>query len=319
MAEAYDGKLWLLGGYNAKNIDTGGRANLRDIWYSENGSDWHIYNSRNPWNIRHASYHAQKDGKVWLIGGFDNYEANGFYRDVWTFDNRNLYLKVGQDPNQLRSWTYTMDTTGPNPGGFADSSINFYFRGDSIHSLHLFEPPGANHVAIIGTGKDSSRVIVTPSSLPSLPLFISQGSTLVLSDTFYLEKITMAKGSRLHIRSQFLSRLPDITLHSLKIENVVIDTASAMHTEFDLEFNGVTWNIAPDGIIATFGRALTLNEIPQQIHYFFEGTSPADQHIKVLNPLRMDRLKLKKKGGEFLLDGHLEIMQELNVERNHQQ
>jgi hypothetical protein len=89
----FDGKIWIMEGCNpdspnATSIAANTTAtqpqmahwistlNLNDVWYSENGSNWHeLPNS--PWAPRHASGLVAHDDALWLIAG------NNMQSDVW--------------------------------------------------------------------------------------------------------------------------------------------------------------------------------------------------------------------------------------------
>jgi hypothetical protein len=65
----FDGKMWLMEGYD-------GTGNRKDVWYSEDGSNWHEIPDT-PWTPRHAaSVFVFKDA-LWMVAG------NNFEKDVW--------------------------------------------------------------------------------------------------------------------------------------------------------------------------------------------------------------------------------------------
>ena len=85
----YDDKIWVLGGDNSRSP----RSN--DVWYSENGSDWHKSNNA-PWDPRknHSSvvFDAQvslidKKSAIWVIGGAytTSLGTEAVANDVWRY------------------------------------------------------------------------------------------------------------------------------------------------------------------------------------------------------------------------------------------
>jgi hypothetical protein len=64
----FDGKLWVLEGFQG--------ANRNDVWYSPDGSNWYEV-PNTPWAPRHASSAFVHDGALWLVVG------NNMESDVW--------------------------------------------------------------------------------------------------------------------------------------------------------------------------------------------------------------------------------------------
>jgi hypothetical protein len=71
----FNGKLWLLGGFDGKNY-------YNDVWSSENGSKWTRVASSCAWKPRCGGGVVVFNQKIWLIGGG---EINGtVFGDVWS-------------------------------------------------------------------------------------------------------------------------------------------------------------------------------------------------------------------------------------------
>ncbi len=66
---AFDGKLWVLEGYD-------GTGNRSDVWYSADGVSWYEV-ADTPWAARHASSVFVYDGSLWVVAG------NNMTPDVW--------------------------------------------------------------------------------------------------------------------------------------------------------------------------------------------------------------------------------------------
>lgn len=76
-ALAFDGKLWLLGGWNPSRQD----ATDSEIWSSSDGVEWTLI-AKAPWEGRHDAGYAVFGGRMWVVGGDPN---RGHYQnDVWS-------------------------------------------------------------------------------------------------------------------------------------------------------------------------------------------------------------------------------------------
>jgi hypothetical protein len=67
---AFDGRLWVLEGYNADG------GNRKDVWYSSDGVNWYEV-PNTPWAPRHAASVYVHDGGLWMVAG------NNMQSDVW--------------------------------------------------------------------------------------------------------------------------------------------------------------------------------------------------------------------------------------------
>ena len=67
---AFDGKLWVLEGYQARS------GNRHDVWYSGDGETWRELPGT-PWKARHAASVFVHDGSLWMVAG------NNMESDVW--------------------------------------------------------------------------------------------------------------------------------------------------------------------------------------------------------------------------------------------
>ena len=84
----YDGKIWVIGGYNTQN--------LNDVWVSSNGTDWDKVEFSNTWTPRHASSLLAFDNSLFLLGGNGDVVVNS---QVWTItaipEPSSLFLLTG--------------------------------------------------------------------------------------------------------------------------------------------------------------------------------------------------------------------------------
>jgi len=85
---AYDGKLWIMGGYNPGEVT--GDTYYEDVWSSEDGLTWELMTADAPWKGRrgHTAV-AFDDGSgeaMYLLGGYSVDEETGYRQycnDVW--------------------------------------------------------------------------------------------------------------------------------------------------------------------------------------------------------------------------------------------
>ena len=70
---AFDGRLWVLEGWN--------QANRNDVWHSADGVVWQELPDT-PWRPRHAASVVVHAGALWMIAG------NNMESDVWKLVRR---------------------------------------------------------------------------------------------------------------------------------------------------------------------------------------------------------------------------------------
>lgn len=68
----FDGCIWVLEGFGPERKT----ANRNDVWYSEDGANWHELTGT-PWAIRHAASVFVHDNALWMVAG------NNMASDVW--------------------------------------------------------------------------------------------------------------------------------------------------------------------------------------------------------------------------------------------
>ena len=127
----FDGKLWIIGGYNCTDVwssedgknwtevssdagwskrlnfgtlvynnklwvmgglDTSYNA-LNDVWSSENGKDWIDETSAANWPVRQNPACAVYDGKMWILGGYNRPNSRRL-NDVWYSENGKDWTEV---------------------------------------------------------------------------------------------------------------------------------------------------------------------------------------------------------------------------------
>ncbi|MFC2089195.1 hypothetical protein ACFLT1_00355 [Bacteroidota bacterium] len=87
-AVAYNGKIWILGGYNPGEVKND--TYYEDVWSSEDGLTWELVSDNAPWKGRKGhTVNVFDDGSgeaMFLIGGFSVDESTGYRQytnEVW--------------------------------------------------------------------------------------------------------------------------------------------------------------------------------------------------------------------------------------------
>lgn len=92
----FDNRLWVLDGWD-------GDDNRDDVWYSDDGTNWHELRNT-PWPKRHAASVCEHDSSLWMVAG-------NLWNDSWRL--RKMNIPAGVSPVQSLSANFTI---APNPG-----------------------------------------------------------------------------------------------------------------------------------------------------------------------------------------------------------
>ncbi|MDA0832684.1 MAG: hypothetical protein O3A29_05335 [Planctomycetota bacterium] len=117
-AIVFDGKMWLLGGWNPRDKEFFPRICNNEVWSSTDGLDWRLvkpntfkddsFDSTTDWEGRHyAGYVVHRD-KMWIVGGDVN--QGHYHFDVWNSTNGKTWSHVNKDrpiPWKPRAFGYT--------------------------------------------------------------------------------------------------------------------------------------------------------------------------------------------------------------------
>ena len=78
-ALVYDGRMWLLGGWNPDDKTHFPRICNNEVWSSQDGQDWTLIKPNTfldehfdpcvDWEGRHTAGYAVHDGRMWIVGG----------------------------------------------------------------------------------------------------------------------------------------------------------------------------------------------------------------------------------------------------------
>jgi len=99
----HDGKIWVMGGYRTE-LGSGVEVPQHDVWYSTDGTSWTQTTAAAPWINRAGHTSVVHDGKIWVMGGYDNHYLE-LYNDVWnTIDGTNWTLVTAMAPWMNRNF-----------------------------------------------------------------------------------------------------------------------------------------------------------------------------------------------------------------------
>ena len=85
-AASFKGKLWVLAGSQNDDTSIGGldRVFFNDVWYSNDGSEWHAATLDAPWEARAGGVALVKGGWLYLLGGEKGFiDPADYFNDVW--------------------------------------------------------------------------------------------------------------------------------------------------------------------------------------------------------------------------------------------
>jgi len=138
----FQGRIWLLGGWNPKDKVHFPLICSNDVWSSANGADWRLekentfsgpaFDPARDWEGRHTAGYAVFKGKMWIVGGDANQKH--YQNDVWnSADGRRWRRVADKVPWAPRALHYTVVHAGriwvmggQTMPGFAGGEEKFY-------------------------------------------------------------------------------------------------------------------------------------------------------------------------------------------------
>jgi len=117
MALTFQDRMWFMGGWYNGRLP--GHSASNQVWSSNDGVKWEQVTAAAGWSLRIASAVVEFQGKMWLLGGTENYyfgDANSLRNDVW-------YSTNGKD------WTLATEHAGWSPRAYHQAAV----VGDKIY------------------------------------------------------------------------------------------------------------------------------------------------------------------------------------------
>lgn len=98
MSLRFQDRLWMMGGWHNGRLP--GHSASNAVWHSRNGKDWEQAAPRAGWSPRLASAVVEFRGRIWLLGGTENYyfgDDSSLKNDVWSSaDGKSWRLETGK-------------------------------------------------------------------------------------------------------------------------------------------------------------------------------------------------------------------------------
>ena len=95
-ALTFEGKIWVFGGVTG----FADPSELADVWYSENGLDWHLAVQSAAWPSRSQHTSVVFHGNMWVMGGHrpfaEHASARYFLDDVWTSGDGKYWIQLAE-------------------------------------------------------------------------------------------------------------------------------------------------------------------------------------------------------------------------------
>jgi hypothetical protein len=88
MSFVFKKKMWIMGGWYNGRLK--GHSASNDVWSSKDGVRWNLEKKGASWTPRAAAAVVAFKGKIWLLGGTENYyfgDENSLKNDVWYSSN----------------------------------------------------------------------------------------------------------------------------------------------------------------------------------------------------------------------------------------
>lgn len=85
MSITFDDKMWMMGGWYNGRLP--GHSASNQVWWSTDGATWQQATAGAEWSPRLAAALVEFKGKMWLLGGTENYyfgDASSVKNDVWS-------------------------------------------------------------------------------------------------------------------------------------------------------------------------------------------------------------------------------------------
>lgn len=111
MSVVFKNKMWMMGGWYNGRLE--GHSASNQVWSSTNGIKWKSETDNAAWTPRIASAIVEFKGKIWILGGTENYyfgDKNSLKNDVW-------YSSNGKD------WNLATANAGWSPRAYHQAAV----------------------------------------------------------------------------------------------------------------------------------------------------------------------------------------------------
>lgn len=111
MSIVFKNKMWMMGGWYNGRLE--GHSASNKVWSSTDGIQWKSETDKAAWTPRIASAIVKFKGKIWILGGTENYyfgDKNSLKNDVW-------YSSNGKD------WKLATTNAGWSPRAYHQAAV----------------------------------------------------------------------------------------------------------------------------------------------------------------------------------------------------
>lgn len=106
MSISFKDQMWMMGGWHNGRLP--GHSASNQVWASSDGTDWKQITPKAQWSPRLASAIVEFKGKLWILGGTENYyfgDKNSLKNDVWSSaDGKDWKLETKNAPWAPRAY-----------------------------------------------------------------------------------------------------------------------------------------------------------------------------------------------------------------------
>jgi len=95
MTLVFQDQMWLMGGWYNGRLP--GHSSSSEVWSSTDGIAWHQVTAQAGWTPRIASASVVFQGKMWILGGIENYyfgDDKSLKNDVWSSEDGKTWTQV---------------------------------------------------------------------------------------------------------------------------------------------------------------------------------------------------------------------------------
>ncbi len=106
MTVTFQDRMWIMGGWYNGRLE--GHGATSEVWSTADGSNWDLVTAKSGWSPRIASGIAEFKGRIWILGGTENYyfgDNASLKNDVWSSaDGRSWKQETEHAPWSARAY-----------------------------------------------------------------------------------------------------------------------------------------------------------------------------------------------------------------------
>ena len=174
-ALVFQGKMWLLGGWNPGDKLHFPKVCNSEVWNSVDGARWTLQ-THAPWDPRHTAGYVVHQNKMWIVGGDP---IQGRYQgDVWNSSDGVHWAKVADDvPWRPRVLQYTVAHQGKIWVMGGQTVPQFAPAPEAFHNDVWSTPDGVHWTRVLASAPWSPRGMIGGSALFRDRIWILGGGT----------------------------------------------------------------------------------------------------------------------------------------------